>query len=142
MEASVWLSNKKCMTPATLIKLNPNDYSQVCHYYPFVVKLDRCVGTWNIFNNLSNKVYVLNKRRFKSKRVQHDYRNKRIENVKKVYIMECKCKFDRKSCKSDQWWNNDKWQCDCKKCHVREKDYVWNPPKCSCENGKYLTSIM
>ena len=45
MEASVWLSNKKCMTPATLIKLNPNDYSQVCHYYPFVVKLDRCVGT-------------------------------------------------------------------------------------------------
>ena len=23
-----------------------------------------------------------------------------------------------------------------------EKDYIWNPATCSCENGKYLTSIM
>ena len=23
-----------------------------------------------------------------------------------------------------------------------EKDYVWNPGTCSCENGKYLASIM
>ena len=23
-----------------------------------------------------------------------------------------------------------------------EKDYVWNPRTCSCENGKYLASIM
>ena len=26
--------------------------------------------------------------------------------------------------------------------HVREKDYVWNPATCSCENGKYLASVM
>ena len=25
---------------------------------------------------------------------------------------------------SDQWWNNNKNQCDCKKCHVCEKDYI------------------
>ena len=23
-----------------------------------------------------------------------------------------------------------------------EKDYVWNPNKCICENGKYLASII
>ena len=23
-----------------------------------------------------------------------------------------------------------------------EKDYVWNPSTCNCDNGKYLTSIM
>ena len=23
-----------------------------------------------------------------------------------------------------------------------EKDYVWNPATCNCENGKYLASIM
>ena len=56
--------------------------------------------------------------------------------------MECKCKFDGKNCKSDQWWNNDKCQCECKKHRVCEKDYVWNPATFSCENGKYLTSIM
>ena len=22
------------------------------------------------------------------------------------------------------------------------KNYIWNPAKCSCENGKYLASIM
>ena len=31
---------------------------------------------------------------------------------------------------------------ECKKRNVCEKDYVWNPATCSCENGKYLTSIM
>ena len=29
-----------------------------------------------------------------------------------------------------------------KKRHVCEKDYIWNPATRSCENGKYLASIM
>ena len=29
-----------------------------------------------------------------------------------------------------------------KKIYVCEKDYVWNPATCNCENGKYLASIM
>ena len=41
-----------------------------------------------------------------------------------------------------QWWNNDKCWCECKKCHVYKKGYVWNPSTCNCENGKYLASIM
>ena len=41
-----------------------------------------------------------------------------------------------------QWWNNDKCWCECKKHHICEKDYVWNPATCNCENGKYLASIM
>ena len=50
---------------------------QEFQYYPFVVKLDRCVGSSNTINDLSNKVGVPNKaKRFKSKRVQHDCRNK------------------------------------------------------------------
>ena len=28
------------------------------------------------------------------------------------------------------------------KTSVCEKDYIWNPSTCSCENGKYLASIM
>ena len=55
---------------------------------------------------------------------------------------ECKCKFDGRKCNSDQWWNNGKCHCACKKRHVCEKDYVWNLATCSCENGKYLTSNM
>ena len=25
---------------------------------------------------------------------------------------------------------------------VCAKDYIWNPSKCSCENGKYLVNVM
>ena len=38
--------------------------------------------------------------------------------------------------------DNHKCGCDCKKCHVSEKDYIWNPSTWSCDNGKYLASIM
>ena len=55
---------------------------------------------------------------------------------------EYKCRFDGKKCTSDQWWNNDKCRCECKKCHVCKKDYIWNPATYSCENGKYLARIM
>ena len=55
---------------------------------------------------------------------------------------KCKCRFDGRNCNSDQWWNNDKCWCECKKHHLSEKDYVWNPATCNCENGKCLASIM
>ena len=55
---------------------------------------------------------------------------------------ECKCEFDGRKCNSHQWWDNNKCQCMCKKCHVCEKNNVWNPATCNCENGKYLTSVM
>ena len=55
---------------------------------------------------------------------------------------EWKCIFDETKCKSNQCRNNDKSRCECKKHHICEKDYVWNPATCSCENGKYLASIM
>ena len=38
--------------------------------------------------------------------------------------------------------NNNKCRCECKKVNVCEKDYVWNPSKCVCENGKHLASII
>ena len=32
--------------------------------------------------------------------------------------------------------------CECKEHPICEKDYIWNPSTCICENGKYLASIM
>ena len=43
------------MTQPTLINLDSNKCS------PFPIKLDRRVGSWNILNDLSNKVYAPNK---------------------------------------------------------------------------------
>ena len=52
----VSLSNQKC-----IIILHPNEYIQEFHYYPFAVKLDRCVGSCNTLNDISNKVCFPNK---------------------------------------------------------------------------------
>ena len=43
---------------------------------------------------------------------------------------ERKCKFDGRKCKSNQKWNNDKCQCECKnpkEHNLCEKDYICNP---------------
>ena len=73
----VSLSKQICEIQHTIINLHPTEYSQEFHYYLFSVKLDRCVGSCNTVNDLSNKVCVLNKnRRYKSKHVQNDYGNK------------------------------------------------------------------
>ena len=50
--------------------------------------------------------------------------------------------FDGTKCNSNQWWNNDKCQCKCKKHNVGEKDCVWNLATYNYKNGKYLASIM
>ena len=65
---SFTLSNQICMTQPALINLHPNEYSQEFHY-PFSVKLDRCVGRFNTFNDLSNKVCVPNKTEYLNLRV-------------------------------------------------------------------------
>ena len=57
----VSLSSIKCMIQSTLINLHPNEYSQEFHYYPFAVKSDRCLGSCNTLNDLSNKVCIPNK---------------------------------------------------------------------------------
>ena len=64
------------------------------------------------------------------------------KTLTKYITCECKCKFDGRKCNSDQWWNNNKCRCECKKRDVCEKDYIFNPAKGSCENGKYLASIL
>ena len=73
----VSLTNQKCTTQPTIINLHPYAHTQGLYYYPFVVKLDICVGSCNTLNGLCNKVCVPSKTEdlSMSKHVQHDYRN-------------------------------------------------------------------
>ena len=57
----VSLSNQKFMTQPIHINLHSNEHSQEFHYHPFEVILDRCVGSSNTPNYLSNKVCVAKK---------------------------------------------------------------------------------
>ena len=106
-------------------------------------ELDRCVGSCNTLNDLSNKVCLPNKTEYLNLSVFNMITaiNESKTSTKHISC-KCKCRFDRRKCNLDQWWNKDKCQCECKKRHVCEKDCIWNPATCSCENGKYLASIM
>ena len=115
----VLLSDHKCMIQISLINLHPNEYSQELHYYPFAVKLDRCVRICNTLNDLFNKICVPNKT--EELKLSTFNMNTGINESKKLtkhILCECKCKFDGRKCNSNQKWNNDKCWCECKKHHI------------------------
>ena len=100
----VSLTNQKCMIQLTLINLHPNEYSQEFHCYPFLVKLDRCTGSCNTLNDLSNKECFLNKTKDLNLRVLNIITGiDESKSLTKHISCECKCKFDGRSCNSDQW---------------------------------------
>ena len=53
------LSNQKSKIQPILIDLDPNEYSHEFHYYPFAVKWDRCTGSCNTTNDVSNIKHML-----------------------------------------------------------------------------------
>ena len=111
-------------------------------YYPFTVKLDRCAGSWNTITDLSNKVCVPNKTKDLNLSVFNLITGiNELKTLAKHILWKCNCKLDGTKCNSNKWWDNDKCQCECKKDHICEKEYVWNSDTCNCENGKYLANI-
>ena len=118
----VSLSNQKCKIQPTLINLHPNEYSQEFHYYPFAVKLDRCAGSCNTINDLSNKACVPNKTEDLNLSIFNMITGtNEWKTLPKHISYECKCKFDEIKCKLNQWRNNDKCRYECKKHHICEK---------------------
>ena len=67
---------------------------------------------------------------------------KESKTLTKHILCKCKCKFDSRKCNSNEKWNNHKCWCQCKKHYICEKSYIWNADTCSCENRKYLASII
>ena len=93
---------------STLIKVDPNEYSQEFQHYPFAVKFSRCVGSCNTLNHLSNKICVANKTDLNLSRFSMITRMNKTETLTKHISHKCKNKFDGKKYNSNQWWNNDK----------------------------------
>ena len=88
---------KKCMIQSTFINLHPNEFSQEFHYYPFVTRLHRCVGSCNTLNDLPNKVCVPNKT--EDLNLTMFYRITRINESKTLTKhISCTCKFDGRKC--------------------------------------------
>ena len=119
------------MTQPTLISLHLNKYSQEFPYYPFLVKIDKYIGSCNTLNDLSNKVCIPNKTGDLNLSAFNMITGiNESKTITKQVSCEYKCKFDRKKYELNQWWNNDKCRCECKIHQIYEKDYVCNPITC------------
>ena len=107
VNASHHTNNQQCMIQHIHIKLHPNEYTQGLRQYPFSVNLDRCVGSCNTVNDLSNRVCVPNKTEDLNMHVF-----KMITGINESKILtkhiSCKCehKFDGRKCNSNQKYNN------------------------------------
>ena len=129
------------MTQPTLINLHPNGYYQEFHYYPFAAKSDRCVGSYNTLNDLSNKVCVPNKTEDLNLSVFNMITGiNESKALKNIYHVNVNVNLMEKKCNSNQWWNNDKCRCECKKVMYVKK--VMFGILLHCDNGKYLASII
>ena len=87
------------MIQPTLVNLHPNEYSQEFHYYQFTVNSDRCVGSCNTLNDLSNKVCIPNKTEYLKLSVFSVIASiNESTTLTKHISCECKCKFDGTKC--------------------------------------------
>ena len=103
------LSNQKCEIQPIFINLHPNEYRQELYYNPFTVKLDKGVGSCNTLNDLSNKVYVVNKTEDLNLNVFNIVTGiNESKTLTKHISCEHKYNFDGRNCNLDQWWNNGK----------------------------------
>ena len=101
----VSLRNQKCEIQLTFINSHPNEYSQEFHYYPFTVKLDKCVGSCKTLNDLSNKVCFSKKTEDLNLRVFNMITEiNESKTLTKHISWKWKCRFDGRNCNSNQWW--------------------------------------
>ena len=97
------VKQSEIMTQSTLIDLHHIEYSQEFHYYPFAVKLYRCVRSCNTLNDLSNKFCVPNNTEDLNLSVFNMLTGiNESKTLTKHISCECKRKFDGKKCNSDQ----------------------------------------
>ena len=118
----VSLNNEPRMIGPTLTDLNPVGLN----HYPFMVSLDKCSGSCNAFDDLSTKKCVLGKTKNVTVKVFIFNLITRINKAKttiKHISCDCKCKFNS-TCNSNQKWNNDTCQCECKKYRALKKIIV------------------
>ena len=104
----VSLNNQQFIIQPTFTNLHPNEYTQGLCYYPFVVNLDKCVGSCSTLNDLSNKLYVANKKEDLNLRFFNIIIGiNELKMLAKHTLFKCKFKFDGTKCNSNQKWNNN-----------------------------------
>ena len=59
-----------------------------------------------------------------------------------IWLQKKWIKFDGRKCNSNEEWNNEKCQCECKKYKICEINYIRNPTTCSCKKILLITFLL
>ena len=96
------------MVRSTLIDMNPNEIK----YYPFIISFNKCAGSCNV---LSPKICIPKETKDINVKTFNMIKNKDKAKVMTEHIScDRKCKFNSTTCNSNQKWNNETCQCECK----------------------------
>ena len=108
-----------------------------------MINVNKYNGSCNVLDESSKKICIQSKA--KDLDVEAFNMITKISETKtlvKRISKDYKCKFDSTACYSNQKWNNDKCQFECKKYRTCKNDSSWNPGKSICENSMYLKNIV
>ena len=109
-------------------------------FYPYRIKVNKCSGSCNEFNEPYSKLCVpdvvknMNVEVFNLKSRTNEKRH-----IKQNETCKCKCTLDASVCTKKQRWNNDKCRCEWKELidkGIFDKRFIWNPSNCECECDK------
>ena len=103
------------MTQATLSNLHLIEYIEELGYYPFAVKLNKCMWSCNTLDYLFSKVWAPNNTENLNLSVFNMVTGINESKILTNYIScKYKCKFDGRKCNSNQKWNNNNCWSECK----------------------------
>ena len=130
------LDNQECKIRPEIINVNNKEFI----FYPYKIKMNRCVGSCNTIDDPYGKTCFANYIENIGLKVFNLFsQNNEIINIEKHKSCECKCKLNKDACNNKQIWNKDTCQCECKKINTKEvcgSGFIWNPSVCICECNK------
>ena len=131
------LDNQKCKIRPEIINVNNKEPI----YYPYKIKMNRCVVSCNLINDPYIKTcFVDNIENIGLKVFNLLSQNNETIDIEKHKSCKCKCKLNKDACNNKQTWNKGTCQYECKNINTKkvcDSGFIWNPSVCICECNKY-----
>ena len=130
------MNNQECKVRPEVININSNNPI----FYPFSVKINRCNGNCNNFNDpyaricVSDTVKSLNVRVFNLTSLTNE-----TKSMEWYESCKCICRLNETICNNKQRWNEE--NCRCEFIELIDKvvwdiGFIFNPSNCECECDK------
>ena len=105
------IKNKGCKTRPEVININTNNPI----FYPFSIKINKCIGNCNNIDNPYAKICVPDLRKNLNVKIFNLMsRSNETRFIEWHEKCKCECRLDAIICNNKQRWNKNKCRCECK----------------------------